>query len=92
MDALEYKQMLEREQAVIDRLNRDLGRPTSKPTSQAVPECIEVCLMWLKAALDCENFPWDADQHEAALAEWENAKAWLAASPTPDHQQQGENK
>lgn len=26
MDDLEYKQMLEREQAVVDRLNRDLGR------------------------------------------------------------------
>jgi len=26
MDDLEYKQMREREQAVVDRLNRDLGR------------------------------------------------------------------
>lgn len=26
MDDLEYKQMLDREQAVVDRLNRDLGR------------------------------------------------------------------
>jgi hypothetical protein len=45
---------------------------------QPISESIEVCLMWLKAALECENFHWDADQHEAALNELNLAKAWLA--------------
>jgi hypothetical protein len=48
--------------------------------SEDMRKALEGCESWLTAALECKEWSWDADQHEAATESRDAARAALTSS------------
>lgn len=69
--------------AELDSVCRELekqaeARQAAEMRAQATRECLTDMHLWVKAALECETWNWDPDQHEAATDCANEAKALLA--------------
>lgn len=58
-------------------------RERAEQDRDALAKALENTVAWLTAALECKTWSWDADQHEAATATRDDARATLARLNLP---------